>query len=186
MSDLSLTETMEVLNPYLEDIDACLRGGVGTYKSYDARNIAEHTERATRACIHDHQIVLARRLLVGRPGVAALNVRGLVVLDFHGQVCLRFKKVNGAGRGRNLQTMQQRLFDRQIEMPGLPKAATRVVAGYVTDAAGLDVRQVLISCPLGREILWCVQVGLDRDKRWEDITPVRIPGTERFTRYGQA
>lgn len=182
MPDLSLADTMAVLEPYLEDIDACIRRGFATYGEYAHEHVADHSYRATTSCIYDHQIMLARKLLEPKSGVTVVNARGLEVVNFHDRVCLRFKKVNGAGRGRNLQTDQQKRFDRQWSLPGLPPSAIRVVAGYNPTAAGTEIRKVLISCPLGRTNIWCVQLVLTEQAKWVDITPARFEGTEPFVR----
>jgi hypothetical protein len=173
---------MAVLEPHLEDIDACIRRGFDRYGEYAPEHVADHGYRATTSCIDDHQIMLARKILDPKPGVRVIHARGLEVVNFHDRVCLRFKKVNGAGRGRNLQTDQQKRFDRQWSLPGLPPSATRVVAGYNPTVAGTEIRKVLISCPLGRTNLWCVQLVLTDEAKWVDITPSRLDGTEPFIR----
>lgn len=180
MVDPSLTEAMAVLDPYLEDIDSCLREGFGTYRGYPDDVIAEHDSRAATSNIYSHQLMRARMLLAPRSGVTILPLRGLWVVDFHGKVNLRFKKVNGAGRGRNAGTKQQEMFDGQMDLPGLPSEAIRVVAGYKTDAALTSIQKVLISRPYGKQIDWCVQVILDAKSRWVDITPQSLPGTEPY------
>jgi hypothetical protein len=183
MSDLSLSETMAVLEPHLEDIDACLRRGFERYGEYPPEIVADHGHRSTTCCIYDHQLMLARKILDPKPGISIIHVKGLEVINFYDRVLMRFKKVNSAGRGRNLQTEQQKIFDRQLSLPGLPPKATRVVAGYNTILFGTAIRKVLISCPLGRTNLWCVQVVLTEEAKWVDITPERFPGTEGFRRY---
>jgi hypothetical protein len=181
MADPSLLECMEVLNPYLEDVDWCLRDGFGFYRSYPDEIIAEHDDRAATSCIYRHQLMRARKRLAAHSGVNTIEVRGLWVVDFHGRVNLRFKKVNSAGRGQNIATeQQQRMFDAQADIPGLPSQAIRVVAGYKADAALTSIDKILISRPWGRGIMWCVQVVLGTDARRVDITPERIAGTERY------
>lgn len=171
MADSSLLECMEVLDPYLEDVDWCLRDGFGFYRSYPEEIVAEHDDRAATASIYRHQLMRARKRLAAHAGVNTIEVRGLWVIDFHGRVNMRFKKVNSAGRGRNIATEQQKKFDGQADIPGLPSSAIRVTAGYQADAALTSINKVLISRPLGRDIVWCVRVALGVDARWIDITP---------------
>jgi hypothetical protein len=116
------------------------------------------------------------------PGVNVLNIQGLEVVNFLGIACVRFKKVDGAGRGRNIDTMQQRRFDRQLPLPGLPAAAAHLVAGYKPDISRSGIEKVLIACPLGWTTLWTVQITLSEEKKWVDITPLRFTGTERYQR----
>jgi hypothetical protein len=93
---------------------------------------------------------------------------------------IRLKKVNGAGRGRNLLTRQQEDYDAQKPFPELPPEAVRLVAGYQPDAAFSGVERVIISRPLHKTIYWAAQVVvMDDALAWTDITPPRFSGTER-------
>jgi hypothetical protein len=177
-----LEAVMPCLEPYLAEIDGVIRDGFARLWTYDPAVLADYDDAAAAKCIHRHVIMLARQRLDPKPGVNVINVQRLEIVDFHGQACVRFKKVNGAGRGRNIVTLQQRRFDRQLPLLGLPPAAVHLVAGYKTNAANSEIEKVLIACPMGSTTLWTVQVVLSQQSKWEDITPLRFPGTERYRR----
>jgi hypothetical protein len=67
----------------------------------------------------------------------------------------------------------------------LPAKAIRVVAGYKADAALTSIDKILIARPFGKGVVWCVQVVLGTDARWVDVTPDRLPGTEKFEKRGK-
>jgi hypothetical protein len=110
-------------------------------------------------------------------------VRGLHLLNVHDKVLIRAKKVDENGRHRNSDTAQQRAFDAQEDLPGLPPAAARLVIGYQPDPAFSEVERVIVRRPLGR---WVSQIlETDETATWEDITPVELPfGTIRRRRHG--
>jgi hypothetical protein len=92
-------------------------------------------------------------------------------------VWARAKKADENGRHRNADTTQQRAFDGQLDIPGLPKEAARVVIGYQPDAAFSTVERVTIRRPLGR---WVSQlVEMDEGCGWVDITPTELPFEKR-------
>jgi hypothetical protein len=100
-------------------------------------------------------------------------------LNYFDLALLRLKKVNGAGRSRNVLTKQQRDYDDQKPIPGLPPAAVRLVVGYQPDAAFSVIERVIVSRPLGKEILWSAQIVVaDEAPAWFDVTPTRLAGTE--------
>jgi hypothetical protein len=185
MDPFGVDAVMTALEPYLPKIDSVIRDGFEKLWTCENDVLADYDEGAAAKCIHRHQVMLARQRLDPLPGVNVINVRGLEVVDIEGRVCMRFKKVNGAGRGRNLETLQQLAFDRQRPLPGLPDAATRVVAGYKPNAANTAIERVLIACPMGRTMLWTVQVVLTEERTWVDITPLRLDGTYRYRRPGE-
>jgi hypothetical protein len=96
------------------------------------------------------------------------------------------KKVNEHGASRsNQSTAQARNFDRQLSLPGVPPAATRLTFGYEPDPAFSRIERVIVSCPLGATILWAAQVVVldSAHANWVDITPRRLEGTERVIRF---
>jgi hypothetical protein len=91
-----------------------------------------------------------------------LEIRNLHVLNIRDQMLIRAKKVNANGRHRNNHTLQQRAFDAQEELPGLPPVAARLVMAYQPDAAFSEVERVTVRRPLGRWVSQIVDAELDR------------------------
>jgi hypothetical protein len=149
--------------------------------NYSAEVVAQHRDRTAANCVYDHGFHRMREELDGAPGCHFLRIGPLLeVLNYHDLAVLRLKKVNGAGRWRNYPTKQQRDFDDQKPLPGLPPEAVRLVVGYQPDPSFSLVERAIVSRPLGKTILWTAQiVVVDDTCSWIDITPSRLAGTER-------
>lgn len=176
-------ECMARIEPILKVLHDCLHEGMAFYldpNNYSVGAVAQQRERTVAGCVNDHAFHRLREMLEGQSGCHFPNVRGLEILNFKDIALVRVKKVNGAGRGRNAQTKQQKDYDAQLPLPGLPLAAVRLVAGYQPDATFTSVQRVIISRPMGKAILWTAQVNLVEDHiAWSDITPSRFAETER-------
>jgi len=165
---------MELLEADLSRIYPIFENALALYNSeITAKARAEHDDTAAAKAMHCHVWAGFQRAFLDEPGYTFLEVRGLKVLNIRDQVVLRAKKVDVNGRHRNADTAQQRAFDAQEDIPGMPPAATRVVIGYQPDIAFSEVERVIIRRPKG---LWVSQiVDVDEDIQWVDITPVELP-----------
>lgn len=184
-SDLNLDRCMRALDPFLRRIADCVERGFAKYQTYPECR-AEHDDRAAANCVHAHILTEVSTEFIDTPGAAVLNARGLRVLNIGDRIVGRFKKVNEEGRSRSYPTHQAINFDRQLPLPIIPSAATRVTFGYEPDLAFSKISRIVVSCPMGETILWCAQICPNETggATWQDITPRRFPGTERFRRYG--
>ena len=175
---------MEVLAPHLSLVHDRIHEGFGKYLGYPAKFKADHDDRAAASCVHAHILTGIDDAIADIPGVALIDARGLKVLNVKDRIVARFKKVDANGRSRSYPTRQARRFDRQLGLPNLPPAATRLTIGYEPDPAFSAVARVIVSCPLGSTILWCSQIVMEATAAtWVDITPPRIAGTESYRRY---
>ena len=86
------------------------------------------------------------------------------------------KKVDAEGRHRNADTDQQRRFDTQEDIPGLPPAAMRLTFGYEPDPAFSKCERVIVARPSGKAIKWAAQIvdGDDGAFSWVDISQPRL------------
>lgn len=184
--NLDQAHCMAALEPHLERLHRCMLAAFARYHETPPYIIAEHDERAATASVHSHIIHEITREFADVPGVNIIDVQGLKVLNVEDMVVTRFKKVDEEGRHRNHRSRQQERFDRQLPLPELPPAATRLTAGYEPDPAFYEIVRISVGCPHGFNVkpLWLAQINMiDERAVWEDITPVRLPGTEGFTRY---
>lgn len=170
----SMEAVLESLDAFLDPFDEILRAAAATYAKYPIEFKVDHDNRASASNIYSHIVVEADRRFGDRADIKAVEVRGLkvwLVEDF----AIRFKKMDGSGRTRSYQTKQQRDFDAQLELPGIPHSATRIAAGYVLDPTGAYLRsQVARPLPRGR-ISWCAAiVPADEreagESRWIDVS----------------
>ncbi len=174
-------EAMAAAEPVLSVVYGILEDAVLFYFSdhYSNEARAEHDDRAMANCIYAHAEKRMVRAAESIEGLVAINVRGLRVLSYRDHALLRFKKVKPNGKHSNYQTKQQRDYDDQLTIPGLPEPAFRLTVGYETDASGSVLERIMIARPNGRDILWTAQVMMIDDTAvWEDITPRRFTGTD--------
>lgn len=184
--DLDQSTCMSFLEPHLFRLHRAMKAAFARYQETAPHIIAEHDERAATSSVHSHIVHEITKEFGDVTCATILDARGLKVLNIDDRVVFRFKKVNEDGRHRNSPTAQQKRFDRQLPLPGLPAAATRLTLGYEPDAAFSEIARITIGCPHGHGAapLWIAQINsFDEQAVWEDITPARIPGTEGYTRF---
>jgi len=171
---------MAIAEPLLLTLHSILDESVDFYigDDYSDAARAEHTARAMKNNIYAHAENRAYQKECDTPGLKVLDVRGLKVLNYFDKIVFRLKNVNAEGRHSNNDTQQQRDFDDQLPLEGLPDAAIRLIAGYQLDEAGLSLERIMIARKIGRNVVWTAQVSvIDEAVEWEDITPQRFTGT---------
>lgn len=173
-------DCMSRIEPLFGVLHDSLHHGMSFYLGkYMKKVLAQHRDRTAANCVYDHAFHNLREQLDGQKGCHFLNSRGLEVLNYFDRALIRLKKVDGAGRGSNVLTKQQRDYDDQKSIPGLPDAAKRLIVGYQPDIAFSAIERVIVSRPLGKTILWSAQIVVaDAAAKWFDITPVRFDVTE--------
>jgi hypothetical protein len=183
-----LSRCMELVEPVLVGIHDDWRTAHQLYQErYPAEVLAEHDESTAASCVRAHMLMALMRRFDGIGGCHILNVNGLKVLNYRDLAVFRFKKVDAAGRHSNYQTEQQRDFDDQLPLPGLPAEAVRLTSGYQLDLSGQEIERIIVARPFGSSIMWTVQVNVINERpAWIDITPRRLAGTERFDYRGRA
>ncbi|WP_152542546.1 hypothetical protein [Sphingobium sp. Ant17] len=175
MTEWTQVEAMSQLEPHFETLDLICRGGLARYREYPPQFLIDHDGRAAANCIYAHMVALADAELTDRPGVVFKNIRGLKVWILGERATIRFKKMDEDGRWTNNPTEQQRDFDRQIALPGIPYPPLNLVVGYLPDPTGTVVDRVQVSKPMGRMIDWCAAIvpttdDIDRSYGWVDVT----------------
>jgi hypothetical protein len=173
--DDELTHCMKIIEPLLVDLHEGWEAAHRLYREeYPAKVLAEHTDAVAAACVRQHQWMEVERRFDGKPGVTLLDIRGLKVINWRDHAVIRLKKLDAGGRHANYQTQQQKDFDDQDPLPGLPPAAVRLTSGYQLDATGQSMERHMIARPMGRSVAWTAQVNVT------DITPHRFVGFERY------
>ncbi len=167
-------EVMAVLEPYFARISGLYAAAVKLYnEGTSAQARAEHDNRAALSAIYRHTWVGYQREFLEEKGFHFLTVRGLNVLNIRDKVVLRPKRVDANGVHTNSKTNQQRNFDSQQPLPGIPSEASRVVVGYELDPAFSVVERMIVRSPSNR---WAAQVVVvDDTYAWQDITPTQLP-----------
>ena len=165
---------MGVISPNFATLTRIYVDAVDLYNADTSPRIrAEHTSRAALNSIYALVWKGYQREFGELPGHHLFDVRGLNVLNIDDKVVGRAKRVDANGRHANNITPQQKDFDRQIPLAGLPAAAVRVVIGYELDLAYSQVERVIVRHTMGD---WVSQiVCVDETYHWENITPIRLP-----------
>lgn len=168
------SHVMGLLSPILGRVTPLFEEALDLHNSeVSPRARAELGVRAITSAVSDHAWAAFSRAFDEEDGFHFLEKNGLKVLNIRDEVLVRLKKVDENGRHKNADTAQQRAFDSQKDLPGLPPAAVRVVLGYQPDEAFSEVVRVTVRRPKGR---WVAQI-VDGDVApgWVDITPVELP-----------
>ena len=177
--DPDQAEVMARIEPFLSRLYPILPAALDRYLSETtplAR--AEHTDLAAAASVWSHAWAGLQMEFGVEPGFHFLEMRGLHVMNMRDELVIRLKKVDANGRHRNADTLQQRQFDRQMSLPGLPPAAARLVLGYQPDAGFSTVERVTLRRPRGAWVTQIVEV--EEQVTWVDITPASLfSGVER-------
>lgn len=170
-----MLDAMRALEPFIDDIDDICRHGLATYRQYPPELLIDHSSRTAANCVYSHMLARALELFSERPGIAHFTIRNLEVWVVGEVATIRFKKMDEDGRSQSYQTNQQREYDRQMQLPGLPYPPLNLVAGYLPDPTGTEVQRVQIARPSGRFIDWCAAIVPAPDRapgapRWIDVT----------------
>ena len=173
MANAEQEQVMAVIEPYIEEIHSIFTNAVDRYNEIDPAARAEHEDRTAASCIRDYAWMGFKTSFSENSGFHFLDIRGLNVLNIRDEVVIRVKKVDSEGRHRNYQTQQQKDFDSQQELQGLPSAAKRIVVGYQPDVAMESVERVTVRRPKGN---WVSQINESgQESSWVDITPAQLP-----------
>lgn len=176
-ADSDQQNVMAVLAPFLPRLHAIFPAALNLYnQEVGPQARAEHNTRAIANAVWCHAWAGFRREFMDEPGFHFLERRGLEVLNIRDELVLRAKKVDENGRHQNADTRQQREFDAQLPLEGLPPAAIRVIIGYQPDEAFSVVERVTVRRPRG---LWVSQIvdvdeAAEEPQRWIDITPLDL------------
>jgi hypothetical protein len=174
------TEAMAFLKPLLLSLHEGWHAAHGIYQEYDPRLTADHDDTAAANCIRCHMWAIVQNQMDGKPGATLRDLGRLKLLNYYDRYVLRFKKVDGSGRHRNVRTDQQDDFDRGLTLPGIPPEAIRLTSGYQPNAAADAIERILIARVAGKSVLWLSQINVvDDESAWTDITPARLPETGR-------
>ena len=172
-------QVMEFLDPVLGRIVRPFHEAMKLYnKGYSPSVRAEHDDSLAAHIMHRHVVHGWEREFSDTQGFHVLEYRGLKVVNIKDVLVGRFKKVDEEGRHRNHDSKQQRDFDGQLSLPGLPPSALCVTFGYEPDPAFSECARVMVVRPQGRSIIWASQIIEEEGSvSWVDITPQRFAGT---------
>lgn len=178
--EIDIQDVMDGMDPYLASIDGILRCGVDFYHNEYPPHVAIDHDASTQAhCTFRHILAEAHRVLDDIPQVRHLLIRGQNLwLIEPANAVIRFKKTDDDGVSSNYPTPQAMSFDCGEELPGLPKAPTRLTAGYLLDETGTGFVRSQISLPTRNGAMWCAAIipeplRQEGEASWYEVTRQR-------------
>ena len=153
----SKEESLEILAPYSDDLYEIVFSAWRNYPRLYKDVLNVHTPRSKSSLIHDHMVHHARQAFEGNSKVRCFDTQRLFLLNFHGKLLVRFKKLYEDKMPRNIPTQQTVLFSEQLELPQIP-SATHLVVGYELDAEQLGLQSISITCPNGKQTSWYSEI----------------------------
>ena len=167
---------------------ACIQGGWGKWEELGRRapDLQIPLNAFARAIIvHNHITDLARKAFADDPGVHVGDNRGFLVLTIEEQLVIRFKKYkNGNFTTSNIPTQQQLQFEYQLQLSGMPPEATKLVAGYLLDELQTSIGTIAITCRVGPDLQWMLDISDEADAGGEVFEPFVGPDEPRGPRVG--
>lgn len=155
---ISAEAAHEILQPYYPKIVGCIHSAFAAANELRkaAPDICAPLESRTWATIiNDLMVDNAKRAFAGlTPDIVLSLEAGFLIIDFHGRIKMRLKKLRDNLHPCNIKTGTQQAYEDQTLYDG---PATLVTAGYRLDAAGL-FRYAHIVCWSGPELRWSLRL----------------------------
>jgi hypothetical protein len=164
-----------ILEPHYPRLFRCIVDlGFERYRRYPNRVVHRPGTRAS--VVHDLMINGAQQVFDGVGGIRFVPVAGtdITLLEIDETVLIWFKKLrsgrNASGnRTRNSKTMMR---GDVADLPGIPAAATLLVAGYYLNRDQTRVARVsIVKYTSGGQVEWYI----DLDEPGDNVLPMREP-----------
>jgi hypothetical protein len=157
-SVISQERAEEILAPHLNAVGSCLFNAWDHWRGTDLP--LSVSARARANLVYDFAVGEARTVLEGREGLVLTDERGFLAVNVEEKLLLRFKKYRGKGLATSgISTLQKRLFDhQQLSIAGMEQV-TGIIAGYELDEFQRDIKRVAITCRMGTNLIWTIDVA---------------------------
>lgn len=160
-----------VLSPYYKAIIGFFFGAWADWNKLPLRVRAQLTPRARANVIYD--LILQRaKAYFNKLGddspVKLIEKNHLFMFGIRGQVLFRFKKLDRAGRYKNIPTKQQVNLSLQQDLPGVPGKCALVVIGYQLNTLETEIRSILVTYSNGTQVAWDYQLRMDNRDDQDD------------------
>lgn len=155
MKGITERDAVRILEPYLQTLVDCIIKGTTTYyqgEDYGKLRV-RHSNRTDSSIVHDLITDEAWNAFDGKPGVRLYLRRGLKLIEFHGEITLRFKKFTRRLKSSNIPTTQAMSYIGQLEFSNMPDHA-RLQIGYVLSKLRTGAEGVYLTFPNGTTNIW--------------------------------
>ena len=172
---LTIDEAHKILLPYYSDIMLCIHEGLRRtqgLKQRESEYCAPLTSRSLANMVHDQIEFVAKRIFSRKDeDIAVYTEKGFLVVDFHGRIFLRFKKLQRNLMPCNIETEQQRAFDEQTLFEG---PVTHLSAGYRLNDLG-EYKDAHVVCVSYHKVQWSLPLPeIKKAKQKEISVPVTL------------
>ncbi|WP_327691093.1 hypothetical protein OG870_17375 [Streptomyces sp. NBC_00461] len=176
---ISAEAATRILSPHLDSIGLCIDQGWKRWRALLARDAELGviiSNRSRASLVYDFIRYEAMNTFDGNPKVTVSDSRGFLLLTFADKIVMRFKKFrDGSLRTSSIPTQQSIEYANQV-LPGMDEL-THLVAGYLPDETGLDLRLAAITCTLDKDQLWVLDLDLGIDQA-APVTPIPLASTQ--------
>src|SRR5665213_978156 len=144
MPHLDKQSAKAILDPILEKIQTCIQESWDEWTAFYAPKHHILDARARAAIVYCHTVDRAMELFRGVGNVTTGRKRGVFRLFIGDDIALRFKKAKRNGTTSNVSTLQQKLIDMQLTIPGL-LPGTMLNATYQLDDLQQDISRMMVT-----------------------------------------
>lgn len=159
--DGSQEKAQEILGPYEPTIRRAIERAWERWRDRPPEELLALNGRARAAmmwCFMKEEVSNALR---ETGGVTMREHSGTCDYVVKNQILFRLKKLNRVGRSRNFPTPTSVAYYAQLEIEGFPRAI-RLDIGYVLNPTRTSIREILVSCPLEKGIVWTYRLRADQ------------------------
>jgi len=178
---LSKQQAEIILEPYLLKIQEAIESGfndhLATINFHHSNGVNVAFNKKEKANII-HGLIRARikRMFKGNIEVRCENFNGVFGIQIKDNIFIRFKKINKDFGTSNILTKQTSDYKNQIEIPGIPEAATLLYAGYLPDATWTSLKNIYVFCKLGDNLKWQIGLNGSIEQNIINFTPIESEG----------
>lgn len=149
-------EARTLLHPHMPVLRACFEGAWEDWQELETALVRKAPKFRTTSranVMYDLLVARLQQEFADTPGVSFNSNPGFLALTFGDRLVVRFKKFRSKRlKVSQIMTLQQRRLARQELDLGMN--ATTVVAGYLLDTLGTELRKLAVVCPLNGENVW--------------------------------
>ncbi|MFF8511676.1 hypothetical protein ACF064_26710 [Streptomyces sp. NPDC015492] len=149
-------EARTLLRPHFGALRACFEGAWNDWQELESELVRKAPKFRTTSranLMYDLLVARLQHAFEDTPGVSFNSNPGFLALTFGDRLVVRFKKFRSKQlKVSQIMTLQQRRLSRQELDLGIN--ATTVIAGYLLDALGTELKKLAVVCPLNGENVW--------------------------------
>src|SRR3989304_5508498 len=146
----SLRQAQADLARYQARLRRCIQAAIANYQAEIRRFAYRHTKRSQASLVHDYMVDAIRAEFQDEPGITFSTRRNLFTVDFFHRYLIKLKKHDRYLRTSNIPTqlVLDWLDQKQLELPDMPDATTKLHLGYQPGLT-LATSKVWLTCPDG-------------------------------------